>query len=82
MQATLTQEFVTLGLIAGLWGGVLGSAATALILQHAAGVSVSTFDPTAILMITVIAAALAGLIGYLGSISLLRPKPFEILLRR
>ncbi len=82
MQAALTLEFMTLGLVAGLLGGVVGSAATTLFLRHTAGILVWTFDPEAILFVSLISAGLAAAVAVLGSISLLRPKPLEILRRQ
>jgi len=80
--AVLAAEFFTLGSIAGLAGGVVGSAATALFLRHAAGIVVSPFDPEVVVLVTLASAALASLVAVVGSIPLLRPKPLEILRRQ
>jgi putative ABC transport system permease protein len=82
VQAVLTLEFLTLGLVAGLAGGVVGSAATSLFLMHAAGILVSTFDPWAIMIVTLTSAVVAALVARLASRSWVRPKPLEILRRQ
>jgi len=82
VQAVLTVEFLTLGLVAGLAGGVVGSVATTLLLKHAAGILVSTFDPWAIVMVTLTSAVLAALVARLASWSWVRSKPLEILRRQ
>jgi putative ABC transport system permease protein len=79
--APLAMEYLALGGLAGLFGGVLGCLATSLILRQAAGILIWTLDPYAIAIATIGGAALAALFGLLGSITLLQPKPLEILRR-
>jgi len=70
------------GGLAGLFGAVLGSVATGVILRHTAGIVVWTLDLRAIAITMAGAAAAAAAVGVLGSLPLLRPKPFEVLRRQ
>ncbi len=79
--AALVMEYLALGGLSGFFGAVLGFAGISLVLRLAAGISEWVFDPSAMLAAIASAGLLVAVVGVLGSITLLRPKPVELLRR-
>jgi putative ABC transport system permease protein len=71
-------EFLTLGAVAGLMGGLLAAIFSSLILKRLLDARFH-FDPKATLIVVVLTALLADASGWLASVRILRQKPLEVL---
>jgi putative ABC transport system permease protein len=71
-------EFLTLGAVAGLMGGLLAAAFTAVVLKRLMDAHFH-FDPTATAVAVALTALLANAAGWLASVRILQQKPLEAL---
>ena len=71
-------EFLTLGAVAGLMGGLLAAVFSSLVLKRLLDARFH-FDPKATLLVVVLTALLANASGWLASVRILRQKPLEVL---
>jgi putative ABC transport system permease protein len=71
-------EFLTLGVVAGLMGGILATIFSSLVLKRLLNAHFQ-FDPKAAVLAVVLTALLANTSGWLASFRILRQKPLEIL---
>ena len=71
-------EFLTLGLVAGLMGGILATLFSWLVLKRLLNANF-LFDPKAALAAIALTALLANASGWLASFRILRQKPLEVL---
>jgi putative ABC transport system permease protein len=71
-------EFLTLGVVAGVMGGILATVFSSLLLKRLLNAHFQ-FDPKATLLAVVLTALLANLSGWLASLRILGQKPLEVL---
>jgi len=71
-------EFLTLGVVAGLMGGILATLFSGIVLRRLLNAQFQ-FDPKAALSAIVLTALLANASGWLASFRILRQKPLEVL---
>ena len=71
-------EFLTLGVVAGLLGGILATIFSSLIMKRLLDANFQ-FDPKAALAAVVLTALLANASGWVASFRILRQKPLEAL---
>lgn len=71
-------EFLTLGIVAGVMGALLGAAFSAIVLKKLMDAKFH-LDPKAMLIAVVLTAILAQISGWLASVRILRQKPLEAL---
>ncbi len=71
-------EFLMLGLVAGLMGGILATLFSGIVLKRLLNADF-LFDPKAALIAIVLTALLANASGWLASFRILRQKPLEVL---
>jgi putative ABC transport system permease protein len=71
-------EFLTLGVVAGLMGGILATIFSSLVMRRLLNAHFQ-FDPKAAALAVVLTALLANTSGWLASFRILRQKPLEVL---
>jgi len=71
-------EFLTLGVVAGVMGGILATLFSSLLLKRLLNAHFQ-FDPKAALLAVVLTALLANTSGWVASFRILRQKPLEVL---
>jgi putative ABC transport system permease protein len=71
-------EFLTLGVVAGVMGGILATIFSSLVLKRLLNAQFQ-FDPKAAVLAVVLTALLANTSGWLASFRILRQKPLQVL---
>jgi putative ABC transport system permease protein len=71
-------EFLTLGVVAGVMGGILATVFSSLVLKRLLNAQFQ-FDPKAAVLAVVLTALLSNTSGWLASFRILRQKPLQVL---